>query len=168
MKGISKFLATTMSLLLLVPLAGDALGQTAKQQFVGSWTIVSADTVRPDGNRVPNFGPGPKGFLVFDGSGRYALQIMSASRAKFASNSRMEGTPDENKSVVQGMIAHFGKYSVNEADRTFTFQVENSSFPNWEGTAQKRPFTITAEQLKYSVAAASGGGSGEVVWKRVK
>jgi len=80
MKGISKFLATTMSLLLLVPLAGDALGQTAKQQFVGSWTIVSADTVRPDGNRVPNFGPGPKGFLVFDGSGRYALQIMSASR----------------------------------------------------------------------------------------
>ena len=168
MKGISKFLATTMSLLLLVPLAGDALGQTAKQQFVGSWTIVSADTVRPDGNRVPNFGPGPKGFLVFDGSGRYALQIMSASRAKFASNSRMEGTPDENKSVVQGMIAHFAKYSVNEADRTFTFQVENSSFPNWEGTAQKRPFTITADQLKYSVAAASGGGSGEVVWKRVK
>jgi len=167
MKGISKFLATTMSLLLLVLLAGDALGQTAKQQFVGSWTIVSADTVRPDG-RVPNFGPEPKGFLVFDGSGRYALQIMSASRGRFASNNRMEGTPEENRSVVQGMIAHFGRYSVNEADRTFTFQVENSSFPNWEGTAQKRPFTITADQLKYSVAAASGGGSGEVVWKRVK
>ena len=111
MKGLSKFLATTMSLLLLVLLAGDALGQTAKQQFVESWTIVSADTVRPDG-RVPNFGPEPKGFLVFDGSGRYALQIMSASRGRFASNNRMEGTPEENRSVVQGMIAHFGGHRV--------------------------------------------------------
>src|SRR2546426_250916 len=109
MKGISKFLATTMSLLLLALLAGDAVGQTAKQQFVGSWTIVSADTVRPDGNRVANFGPKPKGFVVFDGSGRYALQIMSASRAKFAANSRMEGTPDENKSGGQGSVGHFGK-----------------------------------------------------------
>jgi len=168
MRRRSNFAATAMSLLLVAFLAGDALGQTAKQPFVGSWTIVSADTVRPDGTRVPNFGSGPKGFLVFDGSGRYALQIMSANRAKFASNNRLEGTPEENKSVVQGMIAYFGRYSVNEADRTFTFQVENSSFPNWEGTAQKRPFTITADQLKYSVAAASGGGSGEVVWKRVK
>src|SRR5438876_10021199 len=108
MRRRSDFAATAMALLLVAFLAGDALGQTAKQQFVGSWTIVSADTVRPDG-RVPNFGPEPKGFLVFDGSGRYALQIMSASRGRFASNNRMEGTPEENRSVVQGMIAHFGR-----------------------------------------------------------
>src|SRR5438132_13411419 len=93
---------------------------------------------------------------------------MSANRAKFASNNRLEGTPEENKSVVQGMIAYFGRYSVNEADRTFTFQGENSWFPKWEGTAQERPFTIPADQLKYSVAAASGGRSGQVVWKPEK
>src|SRR5438034_8895773 len=98
MRRRSNVAATAMSLLLVAFLAGDALGQTAKQPFVGSWTIVSADTVRPDGTRVPNFGSGPKGFLVFDGSGRYALQIMSANRAKFASNNRLEGTPEENKS----------------------------------------------------------------------
>src|SRR5438876_1505999 len=90
MRRRSNFAATAMSLLLVAFLAGDALGQTAKQPFVGSWTIVSADTVRPDGTRVPNFGSGPKGFLVFDGSGRYALQIMSANRAKFASNNRLD------------------------------------------------------------------------------
>src|SRR3989441_9540573 len=139
MNRLSKFAATMTSLLLLALLAGDAVGQTVKQQFVGSWTIVSADNVRPDGSRMPTFGPNPKGFVVFDGSGRYALQIMSASRPKFASNNRMEGTPEENKSVVQGMIAHFGRYSVNEADRAFTFQVESSSFPNWEGPLRSDP-----------------------------
>src|SRR5437879_7409500 len=79
MRRRSNFAATAMSLLLVAFLAGDALGQTAKQPFVGSWTIVSADTVRPDGTRVPNFGSGPKGFLVFDGD-RKSTRLNSSHR----------------------------------------------------------------------------------------
>jgi len=45
--------------------------------------------------------------------------------------------------------------------------VENSTFPNWNGVEQKRPFTVTGDELKYSIATGSGGGT-VVVWKRSK
>jgi hypothetical protein len=41
-------------------------------------------------------------------------------------------------------------------------------FPNWEGTEQKRPFTIKGDVLKYVVPTASTGGTAELVWKRAK
>jgi hypothetical protein len=42
--------------------------------------------------------------------------ILRRGQAKFASNNRNEGTPEENKAIVQGSIAHFGTYTVNEAE----------------------------------------------------
>ena len=75
----------------------------------------------------------------------------------------MDGSPEEYKAVVQGSIAHFGTYTVNEADRTITFHIQTSTFPNWNGAVQKRPFTLKGDELKWTTPAASGGGSGEVV-----
>jgi len=81
---------------------------------------------------------------------------------------RTTAIPEENKAIVGGSLTHFGTLSVNAADKTFTFKIETATFPNWDGTEQKRPFTITGDELKYTVAAASGGGSATVVWKRAK
>ena len=171
MNRLSTLTLTTMALLFLgvaLP-SGDAVGQqkTLKEQLVGTWTYVSVDTVRPDGSRVPMFGPNPQGLASFDSNGRYVLLTARPGQPKFASNNRMEGTPEENKAVVQGSIAHFGRYIVNEADKTITFHIETSTFPNWNGTEQKRPFTLTGDELKWTTAASSGG-SAEVVLKRAK
>jgi hypothetical protein len=146
----------------------NAFGASLKDQIIGTWKYVSVDTVRPDGTRTPMYGPNPQGLVIFDSSGCYALVNARADQPKFASNDRMAGTPEENKAVVQGSIAHFGGYSINEADKTITFQIDTSTFPNWNGVVQKRPFTLTADELKWTTPAASGGGSGEVVLKRVK
>ena len=162
---------TTLALLFLgVALSsGDAIGQekTLKEQLVGTWTYVSVDTVRPDGSRVPMYGPGPQGLAVFDGNGRYILMTARSGQPKFASNNRAEGTPEEYKAVVHGSIAHFGRYTVNEAEKTITFHIEISTFPNWNGVEQKRPFTLTGDELKWTTAASSGG-SAEVVLKRAR
>jgi hypothetical protein len=138
-----------------------------KEQIVGTWSYVSVDTVRTDGSREPMYGPDPKGLVIFDSSGRYALVNARSDIPKFASNNRTQGTPEENKAVVQGSIAHFGRYTVNDGDRTITFYIEGSTFPNWSGIEQKRLFTLTGDELKWTTPA-SGGGSGEVVLKRVK
>jgi len=138
-----------------------------KERLVGSWTYVSNDIVRPDGSRVPLFGPGPSGLAIFDNSGRYLLLTARAGQPRFASNNRMEGTAEENKAVVQGSIAHFGTYTVNEADRTITFHIDTSTFPNWSGTEQKRPFTLTGDELRWTTAASSGG-TAEVTLRRAK
>jgi hypothetical protein len=155
----------------LAQLPGNAVAQTKslKEQIVGSWTYVSADTVAPDGKKTPTFGPNPSGLTIFGSDGRYVSFVVRADVPKFASNSRTAGTPEENKAAVQGGIATFGRYTINEADHTLTLNIERSSYPNWNGTEQKRPMTLAGDELTYIVPVASGGGGrGEVVLKRVK
>jgi Lipocalin-like domain len=98
--------------------SGDAAAQqkTLKEQVVGTWTYVAVDTVGTDGSRVPMYGPNPQGVASFDSSGHYILLTARRGQSKFVSNNRMEGTPEEYKAVVQGSIAHFGTYTINEAD----------------------------------------------------
>ena len=151
-----------------IVLSREAVGKTLNEQLVGAWTYVSVDTVRPDGSRTPMYGPDPQGLVIFDGRGHYALVNARAGQPKFASNDRMKGTPVENEAVVHGSIAHFGTYIVNEADSTITFHIETSTFPNWNGVEQRRPFTLTGDDLRWTTPAASGGGSGEVILKRTK
>jgi Lipocalin-like domain len=70
---------------------------------------------------------------------------------------------------MQGSISTFGRYTINEADHTLTLNIEYSSYPNWTGTEQKRPFTLAGDELKYVVPTASAGnGRGEVVLRRAK
>jgi len=170
LRAPSRTLATLALLFLGLALPlGDAVGQqkTLKEQLVGAWTYVAVDIVRADGSRVPMFGPDPQGIAIFDGNGRYALMTSRSGLPKFASNNRAEGTPEENKAVVQGSISHFGKYTVNEADKTITFHIEASTFPNWNASDQKRPFAVSGDELKWT-SAASSGGVAEVVLKRAK
>lgn len=151
-------------------LASNAIAQQKplQEQLVGAWTYVSVDTVRADGSRLPMYGPNPQGLVIFDSNGHYALVNARFGLPKFASNNRMDGTPEEYKAVVQGSISHFGRYTVNEADKTISFHIDTSSFPNWTGVVQKRPFSLIGDQLKWTTPSASGGGSGEVLLKRAK
>jgi hypothetical protein len=89
---------------------------------------------------------------------------------RFASNSRDTGTPEEYKTVVLGSIAYFGTYSVNEADKVITVQIEGSTFANLIGRAdQKRIITsLTADELKFTNPATPSGETLQLVWKRAK
>jgi hypothetical protein len=147
--------------------AGDVAAQATKS-LAGTWALVSATTADASGKKTPTFGDNPKGQMVLTADGRYMIVITRTDLPKFAANSRDKGTSDENKAVVQGSIAHFGKVVVNEADKTITFQVENATYPNWNGMSQKRAFSVSGEELKYHVPAASAGGTADVVWKRVQ
>jgi len=163
---LSAIAASLLLLSLAVP-AGDAAAQGARS-LVGTWTMVSSDTIDASGKRTPTFGPSPRGSLIFASNGRYSINIARAGLPKFASDNRAKGTAEENQAIVAGSIAHFGKYTVDEKDKAFTFHIETSTYPNWDGTAQKRPFTVSGDELKYRVAAGSAGGRVELVWKRVK
>jgi Lipocalin-like domain len=155
---------STMALLCLgVALPGAGVGQTAKD-LVGTWTLVSSETVRPDGSRAPTFGENPKGILIFTSDGRFIYLFSRADLPKFASNNRSTGTPEENKAVVQGSISTFGTYSV--AGKDLSIKVEHSTFPNWMGTDQKRTIAITGDELKWTNPAGSAGGVAELVFRR--
>jgi Lipocalin-like domain len=135
-----------------------------KAQLVGSWMLVANSNTTPN---AKTFGPND-GIAIFDGS-RFTIQLVRSDLPKFASNNRDNGTPDENKAVVQGSITYFGTYSVNDADGVLTLHIERSSFPNWNGTDQKRIVTsLSTDELKYTNPSASVGGTAELAWKRLK
>jgi len=145
---------------------GTAVAQTAKD-LVGTWMLVANVNVSQNGTRTDAFGPNPKGILIFDSNGHYASVTARSDLRKFASGNRNTGTPEENKGVVMGSFSHYGTYSV--ADKTITLKVEASSWPSWTGADQKRTIlSFTPDEFKWTVPAASIGGSGEVSWRRVK
>lgn len=151
-------LAIPLALVVSVTSA-EAQQRPLKEQVAGVWSLVSGSQIGADAN----------GLLILDSSGHMSMQIIRPGRPKFASNSRMQGTADENKGSVQGMISYFGRYTVSEADKTITYQIERSSYPNWDATEQKRPFTVTADELRYTnPAPSSGGAPAQLIWKRAK
>ena len=159
------FLVTTG--MVLSVLQGSALGQqrTLSDQLIGTWTLVSWEQKKADGSKLQRYGADPKGIAFFDARGRYIITVMQSGRANYASNALWQGTADENKATADGTITYFGAYTVSEGDRSIDIFVEGSSFPNWNGTRQKRFVTVTEDQLTLTVRPA-GGDAVDVIWKR--
>jgi hypothetical protein len=149
-------------------LAATLHAQEPKESLTGTWTLVAVDNILPDGTKIQPYGPHPDGMLVLNAQGHYSVHIFRPDRAKFVSNDKSKGSPEENRAAVQGTNSHFGRYSVNEAEHVITFRIEHALFPNWEGTEQKRSFTLEGDVLKYTVRTTTTGGAeiGEVTWRR--
>ena len=151
--------------------AGDAVAQQKKLsiQLIGTWTLISNVNVKKDGTTFEPFGANPKGILTFDARNHFSLILVRPGRPKFASNNRLQATPQEERDTVQNTLSLFGTYSVNDADKTFMLQVDGSSFPNWEGSARKYMIeSLTGDDLKYrSPPTSTGAGYAELTWKRV-
>jgi lipocalin-like protein len=146
-----------------------AIGQmhSFKQQLIGTWTLTAWEQKKADGTVVKRYGIDPKGIAFFDTDGRYIITVMKSDRPKYASNALWQGTPEENKETADGTITYFGTYSTSEADSSIAIHVEGSSFPNWNGTDQKRLVTIVGDQLTLTVRPP-GGDVVDVIWKRAK
>jgi hypothetical protein len=162
--------------LLLLPGGAVAQQKSIKDQLVGVWTVLWLDGVKADGTHVPLFGPNPIGREIVAANGRYLFQIMrTINRPPFASNNRDTGTAEENKAAVQGVVSHFGTYTVDEGERSWIVHIEGSSFPNLEGGQQKVQIIDISDDLltwKFPAATSTNPAGGFVTiesgWKKVK
>jgi hypothetical protein len=152
--------ATTAFGLALLPSSLVAQQGTLKQQLVGTWTLVSCDTKQP-------YCVNPIGTLMFDASGRYTQVIAARGRPKAATGAtnRADVKPEEYKAIAQGLLANFGTWSVNEADKTLASHLEGALFPNVEGTDINVSVSIIGDELKTVGANPAAGG---FVWRRAK
>jgi hypothetical protein len=152
--------------------AQSAVGQEKplEEQLVGTWALVSWEQTNADGSKVQQFGANPKGMAFFDAAGHCIISVMRADRANYMIENFgqiAQIATEEGKATAQGTISYFGTYSVSEVDRTMTVHVEASSFPNWNGTDQKRIVEVKQDQLELIVRPPRGG-SVDVVWKRLR
>jgi len=153
----------------VLPSNAIAQQRTLKEQLVGTWTLVSAETYAQDGTKSALFGADPKGILILDAGGRFAQIQVRSDRPRFKSSNRLEGTPEENKAALAGGVGQFGTWSVNEPDKTLNVHMDGVvHFPNEEGTDQQRSVSVTADELKVINFQSRAGGRAELVYKRAK
>lgn len=161
MRSFTNFLATVS--IITAATTGlsvfDARAETlTPKDLVGTWTVEIAG----------GYGVDPKGYAMFDANSHFSVILMRSDIPKYASNSRTRGTAREYEVTVHGMLAYFGTYTVNGTE--VSLHIEGSSFPNWNGTDQKRTdVSITGDEMRWTVPITSGSGNpAETLWKRAK
>jgi hypothetical protein len=150
--------------------AAGAQQRSLKDQLVGIWTVLTAETTGPNGVKQQFYGAPAKGILILDAGGIYAQVLARPGRPKFKSINRFsfEATPEELKEAVTGAVATFGTWSVNEADKTLGRRPEASLLPNDEGIEQKYAVSLTGDELKTITVNSLTGLRTEVVYRRAK
>jgi hypothetical protein len=156
----------------LALLTAQAPGQqkSFKDQLIGVWTLVSVTAERGDGSKAEPFGNDPRGVIVFTPEGYFSLLQSRRELPKIAANDRAKATPEEATAVVEGSIAYYGTYSVNEADKTIAVKIEQSTYANlMGGPEQKRIITsLTADELKFTNPRTPAGVTLLTAWKRAQ
>ena len=141
---------------------GDAVAQPAKtmrEQLVGTWQFVIAEITTADGKKTLPFGDHPKGMLIFTSDGHFSQVHVSGGLPRIASNNRLAGTDADNRAIVQGTLALFGTYTVDEQKKTLTFNIQASTYPNAEGTLQTRTIDrLTADEFRNTNPGAARDG----------
>jgi len=163
------FRAFVAAFLALV-MADGALAQqkTIKDQLVGTWALVAVTAERADGSKGEPFGPNPKGTIIFTGDGHFSLVQLRAELPRIAANDRARATAEEAQAIVDGSIAYYGTYTVNEAEKTIAPKLEGGTYANIVGgPEQKRIITaLTADELKFTNPRTPAGVTLLTVWKR--
>jgi lipocalin-like protein len=148
--------------------ASDAPGSTQASPLQGTWVLVAADKILPNGERARDYGQSPKGRLIVDAQGRYSLQIFKSERLAFASGDKAQGSADEYASAALGSSTHYGTVVADAEQHILTFKIEGASFPNWEGASQTREYTLKDGVLTYRVPPRADGAIPISVWKRLE
>lgn len=161
-------LAFLLSSCLAVAQKKDA--KSAEINLVGTYRLKMVDNIMADSSRVHLYGDNPKGILMMDAAGNYAMEIYSGEgRPAFTANDKGKGTDEEYRAAVRGSNVHFGKYSIDPATQTIVYNIIAASYPNWENTQRKSRFKFDGKLLSYIVPTPTTGNAvrGEVVWEKM-
>nr|WP_312230520.1 lipocalin-like domain-containing protein [Pseudomonas sp.] len=138
-------------------------------KVAGTWNLIAA-MVESDGVISHPYGPEPKGRLVFTPD-LYFVEFLHDPRIpRFQSNQRGGGTDAENRAVMAGSLALYGRYTVDAQGDFSGNTVEGSSFPNWTGdmrTTQELRMQVEGERMIESFQRP-GGAKVRLVFQRAR
>ncbi|MGA9890817.1 MAG: lipocalin-like domain-containing protein [Xanthobacteraceae bacterium] len=109
----------------------------------------------------------------------FILRIQTTERCPLsgAKQTRQRATVAAAYDAVDGATNSIGpkrtqEHAISQAfsqrGKTLTYQIEASSFPNWCGVTQKREFSISGDELRFSNSASSSGATVVGVLKKVR
>jgi Lipocalin-like domain len=162
-------IARILSLIATVALAVSSIHAQVgtANPFVGSWKLIAADKLLPDGTRVADYGTQPHGMAIFTADGHMMIEVFRDVRTKFAGNDRAKGTPEEYKEASLSSSCLFGTYSVDPATSKVRMKIDRSTFPNYDDTTQVRAYELKGDILSWRVPARPDGSIPITVLRRI-
>ena len=127
------------------------------QRLVGSWRHIGSTV---NGAPRPGQGAHPRGIIVYDAHGHMACQVEPDRERGKAGD---KPTAEEARAALDGYIAYFGTYSVDEKARTVTHHRLGSVQPG-DTHDVVRGYEFAGERLILRPA----GTTTEVIWERIK
>jgi hypothetical protein len=132
-------------------------GQSDRQRLIGSWRHIGSTT---DGKPRAERGATPKGIIIYDAHGHMACQVAPDRDVPKAGD---KPTAEEAIAALDGHIAYFGTYSVDEQARTVTHHRHGSVQPG-DKSDVVRGYEFVGDRLILRPV----GTKTEVVWERIK
>jgi hypothetical protein len=138
-------LATFLAVVVPVGSAGDMpatkVPSPALRRLVGTWRLVSAEDIAPDGSVTCPFGRGASGVLTYDAAGTMTAQVMRKERAKWGA------FEDANPEPLLSYVAYFGTFEVNERTHTITHHIRGHLDPARIGKDNVRRYELGGDKL---------------------
>jgi len=142
-------------------------------KLVGTWKLVAIEERKAEGKLVTplDYGAEPVGLLMYDATGHMSAHAMRRGRPQWPSDDVHRVPPEQAKAAVAGYNGYFGTYQIDEAAGVVIHHVEGSLIPNWEGSPQRRLFTISGDKLILEPPPFDAAGqkrSRRLTWQRVQ
>lgn len=107
MKRISPCLAVLVTAMSVCVAQEPSTRAVDRSAVIGTWTLVSAETLGPDGRVTSEWmGRDPTGLIVYDATGHISVQIMRDPPPTFSAGRDRPGTPEEFTAAYQGYYAY--------------------------------------------------------------
>jgi hypothetical protein len=126
------------------------------QRLIGSWRYVGSTL---DGKPQEDRGAKPNGIIMYDVHGHMACHVAPDREVTRAGSAP---TGEEAKAALDGHIAYFGTYSVDERARTVTHHRAGSVQPGDKGDVV-RGYEFSGNRLILRPV----GTTREVIWERI-
>ena len=154
-------LASTIVSGLVVP-REYASAQT-KSDLVGTWSLVSV-TVEQGGQKRDVQGPSPKGLLMLDSAGHFAVLTFRAANRSLLPTIAWRQPLKKAKPYCRGLLPTTALTPWPTTYWCFTSNAAHSRI----GTelSRGRPFTLKGDELTYTTPGSTGAGATQIIWRR--
>jgi len=120
---------------------GAQAAESLKSELTGTWKVTSVYDQFSDGTRRETWGADPIGQLIVTPEGTFSFIMAGGDRAP-----KQGAVPTD---PVGPAIAYFGTYKVDEAKKTISRNIIQSTFPQWKGISQTVSVdSVSADELK--------------------
>ena len=123
------------------------------EPLVGTWRLVSYETVEAGGARKRPYGAAV-GRLTYDADGNMTGQVMRPGRPRVELGT---GNAQQVRAAYTGYIAYFGTYEVAADRASVVHHVDGSLNPAWLGGDQVRAMRLDGARLVLETDVKKGG-----------